>query len=289
MRVPVAVGCGLALTLAAHCSVQAQATANQKPGWLTILERIERGDFESAAPSALSPESIDRFYWDLRRRGGAWIDAEGPGAREWRRRVAVLAALEIAAETWQRAAAWDAGRKLVEWGCAEVRRGPRDEFQRVWLLASVSLIHGAGDELFLTGRPPSFVTDPLYPAAHADHARRQFPGEARFALASLLVDLEARTLANRPGLPPLVANARNPPREVRVRKLVRRFATTQVMRASAEKRHCARQSSCSAEASRLLDDAPAGSPAADPWRVYAFGDFRFWPVYREVLRREVRR
>ena len=366
MRMLSVVGWGLALTLAANCSVQAQAPADQRPGWLITLERIERGEFESEALPAPSPDAIDRFYWDLRRRGGGWIDAEGPAARDRRRRVAVLAALEIAAQTWKHAAAWEAGRKLVEWGCAEVRRGPRDEFQRVWLLASVALIHGAGDELFLSGRPASFVTDPLYPSEHAAHVRQQFPGEARFALASLLVDLEARTLANRPGLPPLVANARNPPRDARVRKLVTAFrdhaddasvggeaalraaillfrlkdleasltfAKRAAQRAGADpmviylahlftglalesldRSDEARQEYEAAlrvvpraksgvmllaqrlfrsdqrdEASRLLDEALAGSPAADPWSAYAFGDFRFWPVYREVLRREVRR
>ena len=43
------------------------------------------------------------------------------------------------------------------------------------------------------------------------------------------------------------------------------------------------------EAAHLVSDALAGSPAADPWSAYAFGDWRFWPTYREVLRREVRR
>ena len=355
---------GVAFTLVV--SAQAQAPVEPRPAWLATLERIDRGEFESPAPPALSPNALDRFYWDLRRRAGAWINAEGAASRDRRRRVAVLAALEIAAETWQSAAAWDIGRKLVEWGCAEVRRGPRDEFQRVWLLACVSVIHGAGDELFLSGRPPSFVTDPLYPSEHADHARRQFPGEPRFALARLVVQLEARTLANRPGLPPPVANARNPPREPQLRKLViafrdhaddasvggeaalraaillfrledletsLNFAKRAARSSGADPmviylahlfaglaleslaRHDeARQAYEAAlrvmpraksgvillaqrlfrsdqrdEASRLLDEALAGSPAADPWSAYAFGDFRFWPVYREVLRREVRR
>jgi hypothetical protein len=42
----------------------AQALADQRPGWLTAFERIERREFESAAPSALSPDLVDRFYWD---------------------------------------------------------------------------------------------------------------------------------------------------------------------------------------------------------------------------------
>ena len=54
MRMLTVVGCGVALTAVALCSVQAQAPADQRPGWLTILERFERGEFESDALSAVA-------------------------------------------------------------------------------------------------------------------------------------------------------------------------------------------------------------------------------------------
>jgi tetratricopeptide (TPR) repeat protein len=44
-----------------------------------------------------------------------------------------------------------------------------------------------------------------------------------------------------------------------------------------------------AEAARLLDGAFGAGRVTDPWRVYAYGDFRIWPLYRDALRAEVRR
>ena len=73
--------------------------------------------------------------------------------------------------------------------------------QRLWLLASVSLLHGARDAVLLVGEQ----TDPqAYSSTHghAFHALRRFPDEPRFALAPVIVRREVNLVANRPGTPP---------------------------------------------------------------------------------------
>lgn len=109
---------------------------------------------------------------------------------ERRFRLAGMLPLELMATT--HAVDW----ALVELGCQTVRRGPRDEFQRTWLLASLALM-GRLDRLYDTRV-----------SAHLDHISSGLPDEPRVRLARLLVRPEVYSRSNRPVPRDIIAKTR---------------------------------------------------------------------------------
>ena len=91
-----------------------------------------------------------------------------PQAREEQRRLLTSFALELAAVGSTRHAA--AAARLVEWACPYVRaHTPKNDFDRAWQLAALSVLEGGIDSTGLHD--------------HLDHVRALFPGEPRLMLA----------------------------------------------------------------------------------------------------------
>jgi tetratricopeptide (TPR) repeat protein len=93
--------------------------------------------------------------------------------REMQRRILTSFALEIAASGARRHAS--AAARLVEWACAYVRTHlPRNDFDRAWQLAALSVLEGGIDSHAL--------------ADHVAHALPVFQDEPRLMLARGLVE-----------------------------------------------------------------------------------------------------
>jgi tetratricopeptide (TPR) repeat protein len=175
----------LAVLLLAHGSEDtfAQSTPRLPP----LLDLYERGEYDAAlAPIGPWPNS-ERLLEKLRDDAPRWVDATGPEAAPRRRLIAASFALEAA---HRGLANWDDARHLVEWGCQLLRAGPPLPAERTWQLASVALIQGASDVIFLTGLPRN-ARDP-HPSRgtaidHLTHAELRFPDEARLRLARAVV------------------------------------------------------------------------------------------------------
>ena len=89
-------------------------------------------------------------------------------AREEQRRLLTAFALELAAVGSKRHAA--AAARLVEWACPYVRaHTPKNDFDRAWQLAALSVLEGGIDSTVLHD--------------HLDHVRSLFPDEPRLLLA----------------------------------------------------------------------------------------------------------
>jgi tetratricopeptide (TPR) repeat protein len=95
-------------------------------------------------------------------------EAGTPAAREEQRRLVTAFALELAAVGSKRHAA--AAARLVEWACPYIRaHTPKNEFDRAWQLAALSVLEGGIDATGLRD--------------HVEHVRALFPDEPRLLLA----------------------------------------------------------------------------------------------------------
>ena len=89
-------------------------------------------------------------------------------AREEQRRLVTAFALELAAVGSKRHAS--AAARLVEWACPYIRAHvPKNDFDRAWQLAALSVLEGGIDANGLHD--------------HVEHVRAQFPDEPRLVLA----------------------------------------------------------------------------------------------------------
>jgi tetratricopeptide (TPR) repeat protein len=94
-------------------------------------------------------------------------------AREFRRRVVVSFAIELAAIGSRRHAA--AAGRLVEWACPYVRtHTPLNDFDRAWQLAALAVLEGSIDSQTLRD--------------HVTHAQPVFADEPRLLLARAIAD-----------------------------------------------------------------------------------------------------
>jgi hypothetical protein len=118
--------------------------------------------------------------------GTPWVDAV-PADRSRRAFVAAAFALEVE-RTRAEAGEWAAdgndcaGRCVLEWACTLLAsRGAPDEAERTWMLASIALVGGVRDWMFLQV-PFSARPDAKLDQGHIHHALARFPGESRFRL-----------------------------------------------------------------------------------------------------------
>ena len=96
------------------------------------------------------------------------VAAGTPQAREEQRRLVTTFALELAAVGSKKHAA--AAARLVEWACPYIRaHTPKNDFDRAWQLAALSVLEGGIDSGGLHD--------------HVDHVRSAFPNEPRLVLA----------------------------------------------------------------------------------------------------------
>ena len=165
---------------------------------VTALDRYETGDFATVRALAASTPDVTAFVRVFAETAPGWIGANGPTVADARRFRAAAAALEIAWAVQEALSDFDEYRRrwpplrtLIEWACGLVRVSavptPTEE---LWFLASVELIHGVPDLIFLNGPPRDALPhrieelDRLYGRHlnHLGHAEARFPANATFRL-----------------------------------------------------------------------------------------------------------
>ena len=174
----------LALVALAPRDATRSFAAQQPSVVFDLLNRYQRGDLRGARETS----DIPLIANELVKHGKKWIDAAGPDAAPARRLAAATFGLELAGgtsfdEDWFRV------RQVIEWGCRLLQKQPRQDAERLWYLASMSLAEGADDARLLGAHYLVLLREdrPEPPdVSHLDHARDRFPDDARFAFASLV-------------------------------------------------------------------------------------------------------
>jgi hypothetical protein len=158
-----------------------------------LLDAYAQGNFdESLKPVYLANRTQAReFRQRLVLTGIPWVDA-AQDDRSRRALAAATFALEverIRADRGEWQAEDDtecAGRCVIEWACTLLQsRGPADESERAWMLASIALANGVRDWTFLQS-PLARPTEKTVQRGHAHHAIARFPDEPRFRLARVV-------------------------------------------------------------------------------------------------------
>jgi tetratricopeptide (TPR) repeat protein len=155
-----------------------------------VVDAYAQGRYDEALAPAryLSRDAARDFRQQLVLRGVQWVDA--PAADRPRRALAAAAfALEferLRAERgeWQANGEQDcAGRCVIEWACTLLQsRGPADDAEQVWMLASMALAHGVRDWSFLQ-TPIAAPSERTVQTGHVHHALARFPDDPQFRLA----------------------------------------------------------------------------------------------------------
>jgi tetratricopeptide (TPR) repeat protein len=173
----------LAFVALAPCDATRFVAAQQPSVVFDFLNRYQKGDLRVAQETSDIPFLAN----ELVKHGEKWIDAAGPDAAPARRLAAATFGLELADgtsfdEDWFRV------RQVIEWGCRLLQKQPRQDAERLWYLASISLAEGAHDVRLLGAHYLWLLEDrPEQPdVSHLDHARDRFPDDSRFAFASLV-------------------------------------------------------------------------------------------------------
>ena len=155
------------------------------------LDALDRGD---RVTIKFEPRNAFKDAWD--KVASSWLKA-GEGDRDRRRRILALAILQAGYDGLKDQSTWNDVRWLIEWQCDQIRRGPTTEFEHAWLLASIVLIQGAGDRMFL--EPPRLRCERLQPCDHAWHALSRFPDDSRLRFAHTLPSITVQQFAREPG------------------------------------------------------------------------------------------
>lgn len=162
-----------------------------------LLDLYLKGDYAAAVAPLARISNVSSFAVDLEVDGGDWIaKATTPDDTARRRLAAASLALEFAVIRMEDE--WYTLRPLVEWGCAQLRKGPASNAELAWQRAALAAIQGARDNAFnrrLPTPPPPEGTPQLQ--YHVAHAAARFPSDPaiRFAqgfFAELQVPVEGR-------------------------------------------------------------------------------------------------
>ena len=197
------------------CALAGGRSRAQAPPVTAYLDRYLAGDFDRVLAEIAAKKDYDGLLKELEHGGAAWVDA-GKADRARRELAAATFALEasrlgydtmdwkwvqepnlnaptgapvlagIPGQTYQPPPAiwWKAPAKLLEWGCALLRREPAPSAsERLWQLAAVASADRVGDFEFLIGSPFEVRGNPKDEFEHLNHVIKRFPSESRFALA----------------------------------------------------------------------------------------------------------
>ena len=198
------------------CGIAGGRARAQAPSVTTSLDGYLAGDFDRVLAEVAAKKDYDGLLKELEHGGASWVDAGKPADRPRRELAAATFALEasrlaydtmdwkwvqepnltaptgapvlagIPAQTYQPPPAlwWKAPAKLLEWGCALLRREPTPSAsERLWQLAAVASADRVGDFEFLIGSPFEVRGNPKDEFEHLNHVIKRFPTENRFALA----------------------------------------------------------------------------------------------------------
>lgn len=161
-----------------------------RPTVVDLLERYDRGDHDGAVSAFRNAQDARALARQLDRSAELWAARPGsPDTVERRRLVAAVFALELA--SLRRDTYFDFLREAIEKACARLRQGRTTAAERLWHLAVVAIASGAKDKALILGEAPSWAREVVSGGsryfAHADHAARRFPDEARFRFAEAVV------------------------------------------------------------------------------------------------------
>lgn len=172
-----------------------------RPSIVERLERYEAGEYSAASFAGVA--NLDATVQALENESRRWIRRDS--ASERRRRLIVAAFSLEAAESLVGSSRQALARRLIEWGCTQVRVPDPPGGVHQWLLASIALAQRTGDwDLLLRG------------IGHLGHAGAGLAGHPRLALAEAVaieVDLWDRRApgpdpANRGGFAVAIAIGR---------------------------------------------------------------------------------
>lgn len=179
-------GAALPLVLAATVWMGGETWAERSVSRVhRMLDAYEQGDPRTVGAEWEAVTNYESFRFEFPRDADKWIRSKPEGrARDARRRLATVFSLELGHATLQ-TPGWTHVRRIVEWGCEQIRSGPPTPFERTWLLAADALMQGD--------------VDPSFGEPHARHSQQRFPDEPRFRLAEAVARRQARLPANKPG------------------------------------------------------------------------------------------
>jgi tetratricopeptide (TPR) repeat protein len=151
---------------------------------------------QTGLPSHLSAADWNTLGNSLTTDGPKWLDAS---AADRSRRLGVLGAFVLDVSRGSVDRNWPAARAAIEWICAQYRRnGDVTATERLWHLAALTLIEGAGDERFLVWEPaPNTYVSKKVLYGHLAHAEARIGPSPWLALARATAH-ERETYPERP-------------------------------------------------------------------------------------------
>jgi tetratricopeptide (TPR) repeat protein len=192
MRLQVLSACLVGLTVSfSSLSAQTRVPQPKIPQPKSIYEFLDRyvhGDFAAAREFAATvTEKQIRAVED---QAGRWVDANRATVAQ-RRLAAATFALDASYEWHDSSPKWANAQRLIAWACGELSKtpGPPQPGERLWFQASIALLSGAQDWMFLLGSPKGRRSgkpgvDEEFARGHLSHALARFPNEPVFTFAS---------------------------------------------------------------------------------------------------------
>lgn len=196
--------------------VVVRGRADDRPSATALLDRYLHGDYDQVVAALSTDSSLGDVLSQLKHDGQAWIDADGPAARDRRELTAATVALEAArAGEWHEWKLrekvqfpgegrpptvflyWKAPPLLIEWACALMRQGHQPKtIERDWFLASVAVAERSEDYEFMVGdtKLDEIATSPggyEYNSdviQHVRHAALRLGDEPRVKLAQAIAE-----------------------------------------------------------------------------------------------------
>jgi tetratricopeptide (TPR) repeat protein len=201
---------GLLMASLGVALVSSAPAPRQKISATAALDRYLRGGFDEVLAELSAKEDFEHLLDQLKRDGEVWVDAGDRSERPRRELAAATFALEAARlgewTEWKqtqllaiegytyRITFWEAPTRLLEWGCALLRRSAEPgPMERWWQLAAMAVAQRAKDDEFLYGDvnfPGRYsrttLISPTIKIEHLRHLRERFPNEQRFQIAEAI-------------------------------------------------------------------------------------------------------
>jgi tetratricopeptide (TPR) repeat protein len=178
----------MVLVFATIATIAIPRNAHAQTMTLSVMEVLDQYDRrrELAIGALEGIEHIGTIEDALEAEGDAWVNALGPQEAPRRRLVAATFALEAARVAMDEE--WLYGARLVEWGCAELRKQKTPlPAEVLWQRAALALIEGAYDFEFLTNPKDGSRKGPAH---HLNHVKDRFPNDPSLVMARAFVATE---------------------------------------------------------------------------------------------------